>query len=481
MENLVQLVASLKKSEVQFIQHYYKQDTDKKRLQFFNAVLSGEIKTDEAAAKKFYGKKGAAYSQLKSRLTKDLMNLLLFEEGSKQSESELFQNEVEVLRKYLQGKILLVRKVQGLALKLLYESSDLSKKYNLLLEKILADKLLSIREGNRLGVEKYNQILKETDNEIEQLSLIHASEKLYYSIALPNAVFKNNENEFKKVSLESMNELNKIYSVCNIPSIGYYFYLTAINYFTIVKDFSNLYKFSQEFLQLLRKHNSIGSNSRIVNAIMQFFTACMYLGEYEIAYTQANDALKLTIKNGVNEFIVIEYLFLAQLRLNGLKVIEELLLLAKNHPRMSNSDFNIGKWTYYQAVYYFLNKDFMNSLRELQKENALLKDKSGWLFGHKLLEIMCYIELGEFDMIEFRVEALRKLLQRQKDKNIIRMKTIFSILGTFIKTGASFKNTLALESDKLALLQEGKDEHYWDPLGFEIIRFDTWFAAKANN
>jgi hypothetical protein len=479
MENLVQLVASLKKSEVQFIQHYYKQDTDKKRLQFFNAVLSGEIKTDEAAAKKFYGKKGAAYSQLKSRLIKDLMNLLLFEEGSKQSESELFQNEVEVLRNIIMGKILFLRKVHNLSFKQWDLALNISKDYELFSERILVKSIMSSSLGIKQGIDEFNKSLEDIDSDIDlQRDLVNAT-KIYYEVALPNTFYKNNENEFIKVAQLGIENLRNIYNKSKSPKIGYYYYLTAINFYSITKEYKELYNISVKFFDLVNNSKSINSNSRMVNALMQVFSASMYLGNYSESFINATKALGYTVKNGINELVVLEYLFLSQFRIGEFEILTKIVEDGINHPRIKYNELSNGKWIYYQANFMFLKLDYKHALQELQKENALLKDKSGWLFGHKLLEIMCYIELGEFDMIEFRVEALRKLLQRQKDKNIIRMKTIFSILGTFIKTGASFKNTLALESDKLALLQEGKDEHYWDPLGFEIIRFDTWFAAKA--
>ena len=88
------------------------------------------------------------------------------------------------------------------------------------------------------------------------------------------------------------------------------------------------------------------------------------------------------------------------------------------------------------------------------------------------------MELEEFDMIEFRIEALRKLLQRQKDKNITRVKTIFSILSTFTKTGASYKKTYLKEKANFELLIQQEDAYNWDPLGFEVIRFDAWFLSK---
>lgn len=478
MKNLIQLVKSLKKSEVSFIQHYYKNDTNKKRLKLFNWVLNGKVQTDEDAAQKLYGGKGSAYSQLKGRLLNDLMNLLLFEEGIRQSETETFQNEVEVLRLILQGKILYNRKVHDLGIKCWENAIDKAEDFEFFTEKILSKNLLSLSMGIRHGFDAYEKIARDIDDDIDLQKKIILAEKLYYSVALPNNFLKNNQKEFARLANAGMVKLKSIYEETKSAKIGYYFYLTGINYYSIVKDFISFYNAASDFLELIKSNKAINSKARMVNAYMQVYAASMALEKYEEAYTQATKALKFTNKKGPNELTVIEYQFLSLVRLNKDKELLKVLENGLNHPRINFSSFSAGKWIFYNAVYLFLIKKYTDALVELQKDNALLKDKSGWLFGHKLLEIMSFIELEEFDMIDFRIESLRKLLQQQKHKNITRIKTIFSILNRLVKTGYHFKKTYELEETNFLLLSTAKDDFYWDPLGYEIIRFDSWFKQK---
>lgn len=478
MENLIQLVKSLKKSEVSFIQHYYKNDTNKKRLKLFNWILNDKVSTDEEAAKKLYGGKGPAYSQLKGRLLNDLMNLLLFEEGNRQSESERFQNEVEVLRKILIGKILLVRKVQDLGIKELQSALNISENYELNNEKILVKEILSERLGNRYGVEEFNKIVDDIDTDLELSKNLFLAKKFYFGVALPNTFLKNNEKEFIRVSQISSIKLKEIYSNTNSPNIGFYYFLTEINYYSLTKDFENLYISSNELLSLVLNNKSLNSKTRLVNAYMQIYAASISLKKYNEAYKNALSALEYTNKNGPNELTVLEYIVLAIFQLDDKLLMQEFLEKGSKHPRVSYSKFTEGKWVFYKAVYLFKIMQYTSAIRELQKENELLKDKSGWLFGHKLLEIICFIELEEFDMIDFRIESLRKLLQKQKHKNITRIKIVFNVLNTLVKTGYQFKKTYQQESENFVLLKSAKDDYYWDPLGYEIIRFDTWFVSK---
>lgn len=479
MDNLKPLIKSLKKSEVSFIQHYYKNDTNKKRLKLFNWILNDKVSTDEEAAKKLYGGKGSAYSQLKGRLLNDLMNLLLFEEGTRQSETETFQNEVEVLRLILQGKILYNRKVHDLGIKCWENAIDKAEDFEFFTEKILSKNLLSLSMGIRQGFDAYQKIAGDIDADINLQKDLMLAEKLYYSVALPNSFLKNNQDEFARLAKAGMQKLQKIYEETSSAKIGYYFFLTGINFYSITRDFNKLYEFSNQFLDLINTNKAINSRARMVNAYMQVYAASMSLGNYEEAFNHTVQSLKYTVKGGANELAVFEYQFLALIRYNVSKNIEKLFTKVEKNKSISYSKFNIGKWIFYRATYFFLISNFSDALIELQKDNALLKDKSGWLFGHKLLEIMCFVELEEFDMIDFRIESLRKLLQQQKHKNITRIKTIFNTLNTLVKTGYQFKKTYQQESENFVMLESAEDEYYWDPLGYEIIRFDNWFKTKV--
>ena len=82
-------------------------------------------------------------------------------------------------------------------------------------------------------------------------------------------------------------------------------------------------------------------------------------------------------------------------------------------------------------------------------------------------------------MFDYRTESFKKLLQRNKEENVERPRLALKILGTYIKTGGDIKKTIQEEKDNIALLSEGKGEYQWDPMGFELIRFDEWLNKLA--
>ncbi|CAN5141506.1 hypothetical protein BH09BAC1_BH09BAC1_29340 [soil metagenome] len=152
---------------------------------------------------------------------------------------------------------------------------------------------------------------------------------------------------------------------------------------------------------------------------------------------------------------------------------------ALGHTKIRSSDMLYGKWLFYKAAAQFTDRKLEEALNTLYADNTLLKDKAGWLFGHRLLEIMILMERKDYELIDFRIEALRKLLQRQKHKSITRIKAIFQILHLFVRGGYNYRDTAIEAKSQLELLEGNAELYFWDPLGFETIRFDTWFRAKA--
>lgn len=481
MQELKQLVNTLSKSEIRFISHYYKNDTDKRRLKLFELILKDNIKTDEQAAKKLYGSKGSAYSHLKGRLRKDLMNLLLFQGGERQTTSERKIVEINVLRNILLSKILYNRNAIVMANKLLLPTIADAEEYELVAEKIIAADLLSTNLGFREGIKEYEKVSDRISDDFDLLKNLHLAKKIRYSITLPNTFKTNDEGEYIRLASISKDKLKVLYEESNSPNIGYFYFLTSISYYSIVREFSEVYEFSMRMVDLVQNNSALKSNVSILNANLQLYGALVYLGRYEEALSYAVKAKDFAVPKGVNEITTIGYIFLAQFQMPEVGEIELTVAEAFKHPKLSSSKFIESKWIFYKAALNFKLGRYEECIFELQKESELLKDRSGWLFGHKLLEILSYSELGEFDMIDFRIEALRKLLQRQKHKNIRRIKTVFEVLNTLVKNGYNFKASLEKDADKFELLRAGEGDYFWDPLGYEILRFDKWFESKTKD
>ena len=110
-------------------------------------------------------------------------------------------------------------------------------------------------------------------------------------------------------------------------------------------------------------------------------------------------------------------------------------------------------------------------------------DKSGWLRGYYILEILNRVEIGDYDGLEYRFDAFKKIVYRHSGKlheeGNARWKIILTILSTLINRNYDYQMTIDRESENLKLLQQRVGKYFWDPAGNEIIRFDTWLMNNV--
>lgn len=76
------------------------------------------------------------------------------------------------------------------------------------------------------------------------------------------------------------------------------------------------------------------------------------------------------------------------------------------------------------------------------------------------------------------MESLHALVQRQKKMNTTRVKAISRILSSFVKLNYQFKKTKEKRNKELEELKTGSGNFHYDPMSFEIIRFDEWLENK---
>ena len=108
-----------------------------------------------------------------------------------------------------------------------------------------------------------------------------------------------------------------------------------------------------------------------------------------------------------------------------------------------------------------------------------MKDKSGWLLGNRLLEMMCILEIGDYDLFYFKIDTFSKLLYSIKDENIARTRNLYKLLRVLMKTGFNYKELIKQESELFSSMLTDSGDNFWNPTSYEIIRVDKWLAAKA--
>ncbi len=480
---MTQIVRVLKPGEIRLIRNFYKVQPNgevKRRLELFELVKSGKVSTDVEAAKAIYkSEPNSAYSHLKNRLQKDILNILLLKEGSKKYETKYAQAVFDCRRMLIEGQILIERGAYRAGEAVLLKANELATEYELFAEILLINDLLRTTVGIRKGEQAYLAFESEIGNSLNKLGKYLVVKDYYYRLGVLGQFSKNIEKSSRDYAKTALEEAKQHYLETQSPLVGYFYNYLGIFYGQLYQDYPLAYQYAVEYLKLVENNPSISSETRIGTANLQLASIQINQGNYHEAVDYANTAQQKFIKGLFNELQAIEVLFIATFHKKEYRQAEKLMEVAVAHPKFKANKQIPAKWDYYKANLLFVNGQYNDAAVMLVRETELTKDKAGWLMGHRILELMCAIEQGDLEVFDYRAESFKKLLQRQKEENIERPRLILKVLGTYIKMGGDIKKTLADESTNLALLREGQNEYAWDPMGFELIRFDEWLDKLA--
>lgn len=442
--------------------------------------MQEKLPANSTVFRQIYGVGGnrTTFVHLKQRVKNDLMTILMLQDTERHSRSAYRQAEIESRKLILQGDILLKKGIYLPAIKALEKASKLAEKYELVNEKLQVDDLLRTHLGFKKGEKVYHSYDKSVEKSLLLLQALMETRTLYHSVLLPNMFNRSVGDDYIEKCRRAYEVMRKNYKATGSPNISYFMYLTGLYYYTFTGEWKQALSQAALLLNLVKAEEAISSGVRLANAHLQLASLQMKLYRFSQAIPNAREAARIFKGGAMNELVSLEQLFLASFNAGDRELYEDVLGRAFAHPKIHSSEVLYGKWMFYKAASLFVAKKWTEAFNTLNADSTLLKDKSGWVFGHRLLEIMILMEREQFELMEFRIEALRKLLQRQKHKEVTRIKTIFRLLHDFWRSESHYVLTMEQNTDLMELLKTGEGDYYWDPQGYEIIRFDKWFSEK---
>jgi len=485
MKHLVPLIKALRPGEIRLIKHFLRLESNaevKKRLELFNLVLTGKGDTDKKALKKLYKseKNNSAFSHLKERLRKDVLNVLFLQDASKKFSTKYANAEFECRRNFIQADILIARGAYIPAIKILEKSLQLAERYELATEKTLILQLtrtMTHRIKSEKKLEEFNTGIRKS---MELMKEFNRVEEIGHYFSYPQ-LFKGNKNvnqpDFK---INAIQELKDLYEKTKSSRIGFWYHLTMNEIYTLKRNNEEALENNLQLLNLIEHSPSINSQANIAGANMNISGNLIGLMKYEDSIDYAKIAVRSFRKGGINQFMAMENLFFAYYRNNDYESAADIVTKMFEHRAMKANSFYPAKWLYLRACLEFSTGEFNKALKTLNENTELNKDKSGWLLGYRILELLIMVEIREFEWFDFKLESFRKLLQRQKTENVQRSKVIFNVLKTLGKMNFDYFDTLEKEQNNIKLLEEAENELQWDPKGFEVIRFDDWIKTKMD-
>jgi|GEM_PF-2695574 len=112
-------------------------------------------------------------------------------------------------------------------------------------------------------------------------------------------------------------------------------------------------------------------------------------------------------------------------------------------------------------------------LSDARRHLARTNDRDPFI---RIFEIMIALELCEFRLADYRMDSLRKLLHKYPCP--MRSKAIYKYLRELERTGYDFLTT---QLKHKALFDDVNHSREWNPLGYELFRFDLWLVKMTHN
>ena len=79
-----------------------------------------------------------------------------------------------------------------------------------------------------------------------------------------------------------------------------------------------------------------------------------------------------------------------------------------------------------------------------------------------------------------QLENILKLFRNLEEEYTQRFKSIYKVVRFLAYNQFDFNLTYQKQKYHLDLLKEGDSNYIWNPLGYEMIRFDEWFMNQVD-
>ena len=481
MEKITKLIQTLTGREIRLFHKYAALSGKKKnnlKIRLFNISCENPEISDIEAAKLLGMDQGAAFSMLKSRLYNDLLDLLLLVTDSSSFYNKAFWIRYSMLKSLMLVYALDNRNLANHSNYLISKAEQLALKFDQPTYRVLVNELILNSRPFMKGpatVKKVKETMLQSLDSQGDIIKIQNIFKQISSITFYNSNQVKAQLAFIELKLQ---EIEDIYARNPSPRITFFYLRSKLLYALNIQDFNEFLSYAQKLLAHVQSEVSVKSNDNLGGAYSMLSQALMYLKYYNESIEACLNAEKLFFKNGNNDINTKSNRFIALLGIKDYESCAELVAQVRSIKRIKRGSFHYSKWLYMDANIKFIQGNYKATLQLLERHSFLKSDRSGWRLGYKILEMMCIVELGNYDWLPYRIDTFRKLVNDIKKENTARPKLMLKLLKRLIKENFDFDTTTAKMQQELSLLQSNTGEYFCDILGYEVIRFDEWWVSK---
>ncbi len=153
------------------------------------------------------------------------------------------------------------------------------------------------------------------------------------------------------------------------------------------------------------------------------------------------------------------------------KVCDQLLSSAMLHPTLKQEGSEKQVWQFFEACTHFVEGNYPVTQALLQQCIGLTRDKTGLFLEPRILELLTLIELDEFDLLEYKVESFRKLIEYHKDLCPEHVPRVMKLLKAFVRADFDLEATCETEGELMADLLYGKPYR-------GLVDVQSWLLSK---
>lgn len=478
MDRIRQLYFSFSKAEARYLKKYLHAFPSKGRNRALELIQKLEEEPDISnhdMSNLMYGDpRSKAFSMLKSRLYERMLEVLTlsinFQNNPKIKEDpEAFQI-LQVQKTILHANFLKRRGLVDLSNDLFEKAAKLSEESGSQVERLIA--LISLQNS-----------VKSLEDFREQLNpqIVDAREKLWSDILAiqiydefrlirgSRSSVVEEELAFLEKSIQELEERLKHY-----PSLRatYYSYSLKFDQAYYMQNYESCRQVLEDVDELFRKNPGLGAKNRLAVPYIKLAIVEINTGKYFQGYKAASEAIKLINPRRHNYRVGIIYKCFACIYLDKLEEgLEDLLKLEAYKQHKKGLEYGIV--IYLRSCILFLQGQPKSAYHTLLEASELMQDKEGWNVGIRIFELMLLIELDLLDLIQNKLESLRKHLAKYEVEN--RMVIIYRVLHNLERNHFDFKLAQKESKEELGKLFENEP---WIPINHEVIRFDEWFLGK---
>lgn len=447
LQGISRIIQTFKPTECDFIRDYYLRrgnGSATKRLQLFDLLKNKLIRDNEQVCLLLYNRRpDSGFSQLKKRLKQDLLDFMVFFPSAKSDSQDNTAVELECRKLFVQAKTLVFRGIADEAIGILKKVYRLAKDYDLAEMKALSLDLLQEISDQSFKDFTVDSARVERDLEIH-LTMVKAR-NLYRKLVEKGMADLAGNKEDQQLLLVLRTFCETDWS----PSLVFWHHLLALKVNLLEGKVAKAYWHGLRLDQSLKRHGASLSKDQMFDFYLEMAVLLAQSRKYSRAELFARKAEMLCNKECSDLLKVLELRFVVAFSRREYDSCRELREEALAHPSAEEESLIYYKWVFFEACLKFIEKEFNQSLTLLRKSVDLSRNKSGFFIEHRLLELLNLIELREHDLLEYKSESFRKLIEYHQDKCPERIHAVMKLMRTLVKNDYDLAATYRSEKSNL--------------------------------